>query len=66
LVTQILFGEKYRLWSSLCHLLQSPVISSLLGPHVFLNTLFSHTSAHVPPSISETKFHTHIKQDVKL
>jgi hypothetical protein len=65
LVTHILF-EEYRLWGSLCNLFQSPVISSLLGPHIFLNTLFSHTSAYVPPSVSAMKFHTHRKEEVKL
>ena len=29
--------------SSLCNLLHSPVISSLLGPNILLNTLFSNT-----------------------
>ena len=31
--------EKFS--SSLCNLLHSPVTSSLLGPNIFLNTLFS-------------------------
>ena len=35
---------QYRsLSSSLCSLLYSPVTSSLLGPHILLNTLFSNT-----------------------
>ena len=29
--------------SSLCNLLHSPVTSSLLGPNIFLNTLFANT-----------------------
>ena len=41
LITRIIFGE-YRSWSSLlCSLLHSHVTSSLLGPNIFLSTLFS-------------------------
>ena len=37
-------GEEYRsLSSSLCSLLHSPVTSSLLGPNILLNTIFSNT-----------------------
>jgi hypothetical protein len=37
-------GEEYRSFSSsLCDLLHSPVTSSLLGPHILLNTMFSNT-----------------------
>jgi hypothetical protein len=44
LMTQIIFGEEYRpLSSPLCSLHHSPVTSSLFGPHIFLNTLFSAT-----------------------
>jgi phosphate starvation-inducible membrane PsiE len=36
--------EVYRsLSSSLCNFLHSPLTSSLLGPNIFLNTLFSNT-----------------------
>jgi len=39
-----IYGEEYRsLSSSLCSFLLSPVTSSLLGPNVLLNTLFSNT-----------------------
>jgi len=42
LITRIIFAEKYILWSSLlCSFLHSLVISSLLGPNILLNTLFS-------------------------
>jgi hypothetical protein len=42
LITRIIFGDQYRsLSSSLCSLLHSPVTSSLLGPNIFLSTLFS-------------------------
>ena len=41
-ITRIMFGEVYRsLCSSLCGLHHSPVTSSLLGPNIFLSTLFS-------------------------
>jgi len=37
-------GEQYRsLSSSLCSVLHSSVTSSLLGPNILLNTLFSNT-----------------------
>jgi hypothetical protein len=40
----ILFGEECKLWSSsLCSFLQPPVTSSLFGPNILLNTLFSNT-----------------------
>ena len=41
-ITRTIFGE-YWLRSSLCSFLHSPVTSSLLGPNIFLNTLFSNT-----------------------
>jgi len=44
LVAQIIFGEKYRSFSSsLCSLLYSPVTLSLSGPDIFLSTLFLNT-----------------------
>jgi len=37
-------GEEYKSFSSsLCNLLHSPVISSLLGPNILHNTMFSNT-----------------------
>ena len=37
-------GEVYKSFSSsLCSLLHSPVTSSLLGPNILLNTMFSNT-----------------------
>ena len=39
-----LLGEEYKSFSSsLCNPLHSPVTSSLLGPYIFLNTMFSNT-----------------------
>ena len=41
LITQIIFGERCRSWSSLLHsLLHFAVTSSLLGPNILLSTLF--------------------------
>ena len=43
-ITWTILGEEYRsLSSSLCSFLHSPITSSLLGPNIFLNTLFSNT-----------------------
>ena len=39
-----MLGEEYKSFSSsLCSHLQSPVTSSLLGPNILLNTMFSNT-----------------------
>jgi len=44
LIIRTVLIEEYRsLSSSLCSFLHSPVTSSLLGPHILLNTLFSNT-----------------------
>ena len=41
-ITRTILGEEYRSFiASLCNFLQSPVTSSLLGPNIFLNTMFS-------------------------
>ena len=43
-ITHIILGEEYKSFSSsLCNLLHSPVTSSLLGPNILLNTMFSNT-----------------------
>jgi len=43
-ITRTILGEQYRsLSSSLCSFLHSPGTSSLLGPNILLNTLFSNT-----------------------
>ena len=57
-ITRTIFCEQYRpLSSSLCSFLHSPVTSSLLGPNILLNTLFSNTlnlrfSLHVSDQVS--------------
>ena len=44
LIAWAIFGEEYRSQSSsLCSFLNSPATSSLLGPNILLNTLFSNT-----------------------
>jgi hypothetical protein len=41
LITRIIFGEENRTCSSsLCSLLYSPATPSLLGPNIFISTLF--------------------------
>ena len=43
-ITRTLLGEDYKSFSSLlCTLLHSPITSSLLGPNILLNTMFSNT-----------------------
>ena len=43
-INRTILGEQYRSFSSsLCNLLHSPVNSSLLGPNILLETMFSNT-----------------------
>jgi hypothetical protein len=49
-----------------CSLLHVPVISPFFDPNVLLTTYSRTPSAHVPPSMWATKFHTHTKQKAKL
>jgi len=44
LITQIIFGVEYKVWSSsLFSFLRSPITSSLLGPNILLSTVFSNS-----------------------
>ena len=43
-ITRTMLGEEYKSFSSsLCNLLHSPVTSSLLGPNILFNPMFSYT-----------------------
>ena len=43
-ITRTILGELYKSFScSLCNLLHSPVTSSLIGPNILVNTMFSNT-----------------------
>ena len=43
-IIRTILGEQYKSFSySLCNLLHSPVTSTLLGPNILLNTIFSNT-----------------------
>jgi len=59
-VNRTILGEEYRLLSSsLCSFLHSPITSSLLGPNILLNTLFSdnlslRSSLNVSDQVSHT------------
>ena len=56
-ITRTILGEQYKSFSSsLCNLLHSPVTSSILGPNILLNTMFSNTLSFLPPAMPTTKF----------
>jgi hypothetical protein len=61
LITLIIFNKEYRsLSSSLRSFLHSPVTSSLLGPNILLNTLFSKTlDLRFFLNLSDQVLHTH-------
>jgi hypothetical protein len=61
LTARIIFGKEYVSQTSPAYsILHSPVTSSLLGPNTFHRKLRT-LPAYVPPSMRETKFHTHTK-----
>ena len=60
-----LWGKQSCLFS-LRNFLHSPVTSSLLHRNTFLNTHFRTFSAYGIPSLWQTKFHTHTKQQTNL
>jgi hypothetical protein len=60
-----IFGEKYKWNSSLCNILHPLIISSLSGP-VFSSAPFPEIPlVYTLLLMSETKFHTHKKLQVK-
>ena len=63
-ITRTILGEEYILFSSsLCNFLHSPVTSSLLGPNILLNTLFSNTlSLRSSRNVSDQVSHPYKKQ----
>ena len=60
-ITRTVLDEEYRsLSSSLCSFFHSPVTSSLLGPNIRLNTLFSNTlSLRSSINVSDQVSHPH-------
>ena len=67
-ITQTIFGEQYRsLSSSLCSSLHSTITSSLLGPNIPLNTLFSNTiSLCSPLNVSDQVSHPYKQHGVEF
>jgi hypothetical protein len=71
LITPVIHGEEYKLWSySLRNFLPPALASSLLDPHwpysTYHNVLKHPHSMYVLPLEQEIKFGTHTKQQVKL
>src|SRR5215469_8772294 len=64
LTTCTILGEEYRSFSSsLCNFLHSPVTSSLLGPNILLNILFSNAlSLCSSLNVSDQVSHPYKKQ----
>ena len=60
-ITRTILGEEYKSFSSsLCSLLHSPVTSSLVGPNILLNTMFSNTLSFLSSrNVSDQVSHPH-------
>ena len=60
-ITRTILGEQYKSFSSsLCSLLHSPVTSSLIGPNILLNTMFSNTPSFLSSrSVNDQVSHPH-------
>ena len=67
-ITRTILGEEYKSFSSsLCSLLHSPVISSLLGPNILLNTMFSNTVSFLSShNVSDQASHPYKKKTGKI
>ena len=67
LMIRTVLGEEYRsLSSSSSSFSHSHVTSFLLGPNIFLSTVFSNTLSLRSSQTWATQFHTHKKQQAKL
>jgi len=60
-ITCSILGEEYKSFScSLCNLLHSPITSSLLGPNILLNNMFSNTLSFLSSgNVSDQVSHPH-------
>ena len=67
-ITRTILGEQYKSFSSsLCNLLHSPVSSSLLGPNILLNTMFSNTLSFLSSrNVKDQASHTEVEITQKL
>jgi len=62
-INRTILGEQYRLSSSVCNFLHSPVTSSLLGSNTLLNTPFSNIlSLRSSLNVSDQVSHPHRKR----
>ena len=67
LIARLIFGEKYRAWSSLlCSLLHSPLTESILGPNTLLSTIFSKILSAFLPQSERPSFTPIQKKQAKL
>ena len=67
-ITRKILGEKYKSFSSsLCNHLHSPVTSSVLGPNISLNTLFSNTLSFLSSrSVNDQVSHPYLLYNILL
>ena len=67
-ITNTILGEEYKSFSSsLCSLLHSPFTSSLLGPNILLNTMFSNPLMFISSrNVNDQVSHPYKKRDKLL